>query len=79
MVPKDGDATTSLGHVLLPHSSAAEWFPPFPSEVPVLQKCLLALVLSPDTSEKSLALHSLSTTQAVEDASAAPSASSPQG
>lgn len=46
MVPKDRNATTSLGHLLLPHSSGAEWFPPIPSEVPVLQKCLLALVLS---------------------------------
>lgn len=26
MVPKDRDTTTSLGHVLLPHSSGAEWF-----------------------------------------------------
>lgn len=52
MVPKDGDATASLGHVLLPHSSGAEWFPPVLSEVPVLQKCPLALILSPGPFEK---------------------------
>lgn len=74
MVPKDRDATTSLGRVLLHHSSGAKWFPLVPSEVPVLQKHLLALVLSPGTSEKGLALHSLSTSQAVEDAPAAQSA-----
>jgi len=52
LVPEDGDDTTSLGHILLPHSSGEEWFPPILPEVPVLQKRLLALVLSASTSEK---------------------------
>lgn len=41
---------------MLPHSSGAEQFPLISSEVPVLQKCLLALALLLSTSEKGLAL-----------------------
>lgn len=46
IVPKDGDATTSLGQVLLPHSHGQSGF--HLSH----QRCLLALDLSPGTSEK---------------------------
>lgn len=61
LVPKDGGVTTPLWAVYCHPIVLEQCFPPVSSEIPVLQKSLLALVLSLSTSEKVwLCIHCLS-------------------